>query len=199
MRPLIHAGQLALVLTVVLVSSATGQAPSFRSFTPESGSPGALVKIIGARLDLVTEVRFHGVASPSVRVVTPEHLKAVVPEGATTGPIELVGPGGITVAIERTCYVALPRGATQPLALSLPRPSPAPGAVTLTFSLSAQKRTQLSLFDVRGRQVRVVVEADLPPGPHEVSWDGNDERGDPVANGIYFVQLRAGEERLLTR
>ena len=65
------------------------------------------MKIIGDRLDLVTEVRFHGVTSPSVRVVTAEHLKAVVPDGATTGPIELVGPGGITVAIDRTFYVAL--------------------------------------------------------------------------------------------
>src|SRR5262245_27769794 len=137
MRPLIHAGTLALFLTVVLVSSATGQAPSFRSFTPESGSPGALVKIIGARLDLVTEVRFHGVASPSVRVVTPEHLKAVVPEGATTGPIELVSPGGVAVAIDRTFFVALPSGPTPPLYLSPPRPSPAPGTATLAFSLSA--------------------------------------------------------------
>src|SRR5262245_8097736 len=199
MRPRSHAGTLAMLLTLVLASSAMGQAPSFRSFTPESGSPGELVKIIGARLDLVSAVRFHGVNSPSVRLVTPEHLKAVVPEGAATGPIELVGPGGMTFAIERTFYVALPRGPTQPLYLSPPRPSPAPGAVTLTFSLSTQTRTQLSLFDVRGRQVRVVAEADLPVGPHEVFWDGNDERGDPVANGIYFVQLLAGEERLLTR
>jgi hypothetical protein len=199
MRPRVHAGTLAAFVTLALVSSATGQAPGFRSFTPESGSPGALVKIIGDRLDLVTEVRFHGVTSPSVRVVTAEHLKAVVPDGATTGPIELVGPGGITVAIDRTFYVALSGGPTPPLYLSPPRPSPASGAVTLGFSLSTLTHTQLSLFDVRGRRMRVLVDADLPPGPHELLWDGSDERGNPVANGIYFVQLRAGDERLLGR
>jgi hypothetical protein len=195
----IQAGMLAMLLTLALVSSAMGQAPGFRSFTPESGPPGALVKIIGARLDLVSEVRFHGVASPSVRVVTPEHLKAVVPEGATTGPIELVGPDGVAIAIDRPFFVARPVGPTPPLYLAPPWPSPAPGAVTLAFSLSTWTHTQLSLFDVRGRHVRTVVDADLPPGPHELLWDGSDERGDPVANGIYFVQLRAGDERLLGR
>jgi hypothetical protein len=190
---------LALFVALALASSAMGQAPGFRSFTPQSGSPGALVKIIGERLDLVSEVRFHGVASPSVRVVTAEHLKAVVPEGATTGPIELVGPGGVTIEMDRPFYVALPEAPTPPLYLSPPRPSPASGAVTLAFSLSTPTRTKLSVFDVRGRQARVVVDADLPAGPHELLWDGNDERGDPVASGIYFVQLQAGDERLIGR
>lgn len=199
MSPRFHAGTLAAFVTLALASSALGQAPGFRSFTPESGSPGALVKIIGARLDLVTEVRFHGVPSPSVRLVTAEHLKAVVPEGATTGPIELVGPGGITVAIDRPFFVALPRGPTPPLYLSPPRPSPTPGAATLAFSLSSPAHAQLAVFDVRGRRVCILVDADLPAGPHELLWDGSDDQGDPVANGIYFVQLETGAERLLAR
>jgi len=190
---------LVLLLTPLMTSSAMGQAPSFRSFTPESGPPGALVKIIGARLDLVSEVRFHGVRSPSVRVVSPDHLKAVVPDGATTGPIELVGPGGVSIELDRPFYVALPGGPTPPLYLSAPRPSPSSGSVTLAFSLSGPMQAKLSLFDVRGRQLRVVVDEDLSAGPHELLWDGNDAQGHPAANGIYFVELRAGDERMLTR
>jgi len=190
---------MVLLLTATWASSTMAQGPSFSSFTPESGSPGALVKIIGARLDLVTAVRFHGVMSPSVQVVSPEHLKAVVPDGATTGPIELLGPGGVSIELDRPFYVALPSGATPPLYLSPPRPSPSPGTATLAFSLSAPAHAKLSLFDVRGRLVRVVVDADLPAGPQEFLWGGSDGQGHAVANGVYFVQLQAGAERLLSR
>jgi hypothetical protein len=31
---------------------------------------------------------------------------------------------------------------------------------------------------------------DFTAGEHEVTWDGNDGQGRPVARGVYFYQLR---------
>jgi flagellar hook assembly protein FlgD/sugar lactone lactonase YvrE len=50
----------------------------------------------------------------------------------------------------------------------------------------------LRIFNVRGQIVRELVNAALPPGRHSVVWNGQDDFGRPAASGIYFYQLRAG-------
>lgn len=57
----------------------------------------------------------------------------------------------------------------------------------------------LSIFDLRGRLVRTVVESDFPQGVHWVHWDGRTKDGEPVQSGIYLYQLRVGEETLRGR
>ena len=47
-------------------------------------------------------------------------------------------------------------------------------------------------FDVTGRLVRALVDQTLDRGPHEVTWNGQDERGRPAPAGLYFVRLSAG-------
>jgi flagellar hook assembly protein FlgD len=32
----------------------------------------------------------------------------------------------------------------------------------------------------------------MEAGAHSAVWDGRNERGDPVASGVYFYRLRAG-------
>jgi hypothetical protein len=49
----------------------------------------------------------------------------------------------------------------------------------------------LVVYNVRGQLVRTLVRGTMPVGYNEVTWDGRDDRGVPVASGIYFVQMRA--------
>ena len=46
-----------------------------------------------------------------------------------------------------------------------------------------------------GPQVRELVNAPQSSGRHQATWEGRDERGAQVANGVYFYELRAGEFR----
>jgi len=48
------------------------------------------------------------------------------------------------------------------------------------------------------RRVRSLVDRAVPPGAYRVKWDGKNDRGDPVASGVYFCRLTAGN-RTLTR
>ena len=73
---------------------------------------------------------------------------------------------------------------------------PARGRASMTFSLSGgvERHVQLDVFDVSGRRLRNLVDAVLPPGAHDVTWDGLDDSGQAVGAGVYFARLRAGGE-----
>ena len=51
---------------------------------------------------------------------------------------------------------------------------------------------QLVVYDLLGRTVATLVEEPMAPGWHEVVWDGRDDRGAPVASGVYLYRLQAG-------
>jgi len=54
-------------------------------------------------------------------------------------------------------------------------------------------------MDASGRLVRSLVSRTLPPGHHEIGWNGRDPRGRPVATGVYFYVLQTGELQLARR
>jgi hypothetical protein len=85
-------------------------------------------------------------------------------------------------------------------------PNPSRGAVIIRYSLPEGEpaAAKLNVFDVTGRRVRTFVAPHQPSGTHEVTWDGTDAFGVPVANGVYFYDLcwqgRSSHNRLtLTR
>lgn len=63
-------------------------------------------------------------------------------------------------------------------------PSPAAGPIRLSFALASPGPVSLTLYDVKGRVVRRLLEEPLSAGPHAISWDG--------APGRYFARLVAG-------
>ena len=70
-------------------------------------------------------------------------------------------------------------------------PNPVRSSARLRFALPREGEVSLSVFDAMGRRVRGLSSGVLSAGPHEVEWDGRDQSGRPVADGIYFVRLEA--------
>ena len=74
-------------------------------------------------------------------------------------------------------------------------PNPFNARTTIGFSLPESAACHLSIFDLRGRRVRdLLAQASLPPGRHQVAWNGTNDTGSKVASGVYFYRLRAGAE-----
>ena len=72
-------------------------------------------------------------------------------------------------------------------------PSPSRSGIPVRFSTAGAARVTLSVYDVGGRLVRILAEEDLPPGVHEVFWDGRNEAGQLVAPGVYLCRMARGE------
>lgn len=70
-----------------------GNEPTIFSFLPNFGAAGALVRLTGDNLALVTNVTFNGVKAV-FNVANGTDLVATVPAGATTGPIAVTAPDG---------------------------------------------------------------------------------------------------------
>ncbi|MEZ4651530.1 MAG: FlgD immunoglobulin-like domain containing protein [Candidatus Eisenbacteria bacterium] len=75
--------------------------------------------------------------------------------------------------------------------LAAPEPNPATGPVTLAFTLPDRARVALEVFDVQGRRVATPLRAEVEAGEHSALWNGRDASGRPVADGRYYVRLRA--------
>ncbi|WP_162303538.1 T9SS type A sorting domain-containing protein [Hymenobacter sediminis] len=67
---------------------------SITALTPDNGSVGTSVSITGTGFTGATAVRFNGVAASSFTVASATTITAVVPVGATTGPVSVTTPNG---------------------------------------------------------------------------------------------------------
>ncbi|NQT27030.1 T9SS type A sorting domain-containing protein [candidate division KSB1 bacterium] len=69
-------------------------------------------------------------------------------------------------------------------------PNPFNPATTIEFSIPEQDNVNLSIYNLKGQTVDVLVNEEMSAGPHHVSWDGSDQPA-----GVYFYELRTGSHR----
>jgi hypothetical protein len=89
---------------------------------------------------------------------------------------------------------AEPAPAPRAPALHPARPNPLAGSTRIAYELPAAAHARLDIYDVSGRRVRTLANAEHAAGLHEQEWDGADESGSPVAGGIYFHVLTVAGE-----
>ncbi len=83
-------------------------------------------------------------------------------------------------------------------------PNPFNPETWIPYHLARDADTTLSIYDARGAMVRQFKLGHQSAGfytdpGHAVYWDGYNERGESVASGTYFYQLRAGDYTALRR
>lgn len=72
-------------------------------------------------------------------------------------------------------------------------PNPFNPRTTIEFELPAASVVTLEIFDIIGRHVKTLHAASLPIGHHKFMWNATDAAGRPVASGVYYYRLRAGD------
>jgi hypothetical protein len=82
-------------------------------------------------------------------------------------------------------------------------PNPFKRETTFVYVLTENAdRLSIKIYTVAGKRIRVFDSADMSSADyHEVEWDGKDEWGDDVANGVYFFRMtafKAGERKEIT-
>jgi hypothetical protein len=81
-------------------------------------------------------------------------------------------------------------------------PNPFNPATTIPFTViykgqgaggKSPIHTTLSIYNILGQKVRILVDEEKLPGEYKVIWDGKDETGEDVASGMYFYKLKSGD------
>jgi flagellar hook assembly protein FlgD len=70
-------------------------------------------------------------------------------------------------------------------------PNPAFSDATISFNLLQKQRTQINIYDMTGRLVKILANAELQAGRHELHWNIKDKKENAAGAGIYFLKMQA--------
>jgi len=75
-------------------------------------------------------------------------------------------------------------------------PNPFNASTLIEFGIAEEGRVMLAVYDLLGRKVIELLNADMAIGQHSVLWDGKDQAGNQVRSGIYFYTLREAQRTI---
>ncbi|KAA3610661.1 MAG: T9SS C-terminal target domain-containing protein [Calditrichaeota bacterium] len=73
-------------------------------------------------------------------------------------------------------------------------PNPFNPSTTISYEVQNKARFNLTVYDVRGRQVRELVDGFHAPGSYRTQWNGRDDIGWPAPTGVYFVRMSSNAQ-----
>jgi hypothetical protein len=71
---------------------------------------------------------------------------------------------------------------------------PFPSHTKIAFMVHESNRVNVSVFNAFGERVKTLVNDMRIPGPYEAYWDGTDDNGGKVSDGLYFCRLNEGQK-----
>ncbi len=84
-------------------------------------------------------------------------------------------------------------------ALLDPYPNPFNPTVKIHFTLKEGSKVSLSVYDLRGRQVRRLLDGHVERGLHVLEWSGRDDSGRGVSTGLYFARMQVKGQAMTKR
>jgi hypothetical protein len=73
-------------------------------------------------------------------------------------------------------------------------PNPFTSNTYISYQLCADSYVSLNIYDVTGNLIRTLANEIQKPGQYTFVWNGNNNAGEPVSAGVYFYQIRVGNE-----
>lgn len=71
-------------------------------------------------------------------------------------------------------------------------PNPTQNSTTISFVLSEKSMVELTIFNNLGQKLNTISNKQMNIGKQQIIWDGKDEAGVLVGDGVYYCQLRVG-------
>jgi len=126
-------------------------------------------------------------------------VKGVTYEYAATATDSAGNESAIEVRSQAITSVFAERSASSHYALSSNFPNPFNAATLIHFAIAREEWVSIRVFNVAGEMIAVLQDGILPTGAHQVVWDGLNSQNQIVADGIYFVEMRAGAFRQIRK
>ena len=74
-------------------------------------------------------------------------------------------------------------------------PNPFNAGTGIEYSLVRKSWVNISIYNVLGQKIKMLVDERKSAGDYKVTWDGTDDAGKEVGSGVYFYRIKAGEYR----
>ena len=76
--------------------------------------------------------------------------------------------------------------------VSDPYPNPFNPVSRIDYTMPIQGNVLISIYDINGRQIKVLENTIKLPGRYSVSWNGIDDKNQSVSSGMYVYQMISG-------
>ena len=119
-----------------------------------------------------------------------------VPPGTIQYRLKLVDENG------NLCYskcLAVEWPVTNEFALAQNYPNPFNASTTIDYQVKEKALVSIQIYDELGRLVRTLVNAERVPGTYQVTWQGETDKRQPVASGVYFYRMQANAYHCVRR
>lgn len=87
--------------------------------------------------------------------------------------------------------IAIEAEVPRAFALGPNSPNPFERSTTVLYALPEPSRVRISVYNVVGQEISVLVEGALSAGRQSATWDVTARSGDPLSNGVYFYRMEA--------
>jgi hypothetical protein len=72
-------------------------------------------------------------------------------------------------------------------------PNPFNPETTISFSIAQDDHVEITIYNLRGEKIKVLLREQREAGYYSVIWDGSDDQGNKVASGIYFYSINTSQ------
>jgi len=69
----------------------------------------------------------------------------------------------------------------------------------INYQISKISRILLSVYNIKGQLIKILVDEVKSPGLYSASWDAKDRREQPVVAGLYFYTLKSNNKTLIRK
>ncbi len=136
-------------------------------------------------------VELHTRFSYDKNSVTRGRFSYPVKMGLDLDSVTVVAADNMHNRLVSTYYVRTELSGMLRLDTCLVYPNPAQGPARFTFVLTRAAFVSVKIYTISGRLVRRLPARPCSFGYNQIEWDGLDEQGAPLANGIYLYKLDA--------
>jgi flagellar hook assembly protein FlgD len=77
-------------------------------------------------------------------------------------------------------------------------PNPFYSNTLISFILNKKAEVHVIIYDLKGNEVKRLLDAVLPAGKCNLGWSGDDNNGQKLRNGIYMITLIVNGEYVAT-
>jgi hypothetical protein len=73
-------------------------------------------------------------------------------------------------------------------------PNPFNPTTNIKFSLKADSKVSLIIYNIRGQKVKTLINENMQVGYYSIVWNGRDDSGKSLSSGVYFNDFNASGE-----